>query len=54
VPAGAKAAGFATASLGVDAGSPTGAVGLYQRIGFTVTDTWIAERKPLPAAAQAR
>jgi len=43
----ARAAGFAAASLGVDADSPTGAVGLYQRAGFTVRETWIALMKPL-------
>lgn len=35
--AAAEAAGFETASLGVDAANPTGALGLYARIGFTVT-----------------
>jgi hypothetical protein len=40
-------AGFATASLGVDADSPTGAVGIYQPAGFTVQDIWIAHLKPL-------
>jgi mycothiol synthase len=43
----ARAAGFAAASLGVDADSPTGAVGLYERLGFTVMGTWVSERKPL-------
>lgn len=43
----ARAAGFVTASLGVDADSPSGAVGLYERLGFTATGTWISERKPL-------
>lgn len=32
----AAQAGKATASLGVDADSPTGAVAIYQRLGFTV------------------
>jgi mycothiol synthase len=46
-----SAAGFATASLGVDADSPTGAPGLYQRAGFTVRHTWTVQLKPvLPAA----
>ena len=35
----ARADGFVTASLGVDADSPTGAVGVYERLGFTVTRT---------------
>ncbi|WP_354644442.1 GNAT family N-acetyltransferase [Kitasatospora camelliae] len=45
--AAAREAGFATASLGVDAGSPTGALGLYEQVGFTVKDTWVAQLKPL-------
>jgi mycothiol synthase len=49
----ARGAGFATASLGVDADSPTGAVGLYQRVGFTVKDTWVTQLKPLLTAAPA-
>lgn len=32
----AAAAGFETSSLGVDAANPTGAFGLYERVGFTV------------------
>jgi mycothiol synthase len=43
----ARAAGFDTASLGVDADSPSGAVGLYERLGFTATGTWISQLKPL-------
>lgn len=44
----AKADGFDTATLTVDADSPTGAVGLYQRLGFMVSDsTAIAYRKML-------
>lgn len=39
--------GFATATLDVDADSPTGAVGLYQRLGFTPLDTWITHRKSM-------
>jgi mycothiol synthase len=42
-----RVAGFTSASLVVDADSPTGAVGLYQRIGFTVDHTSITESKPL-------
>ena len=45
----AKADGFDTATLDVDADSPTGAVGLYQRLEFAVRDTKIAHRKSLPA-----
>jgi mycothiol synthase len=47
----ARAAGFSTALLGVDADSPTGAVGLYERLGFTAAGTWISQRKPLMPAA---
>jgi len=47
---GARAAGFASASLGVDADSPTGALGLYQRAGFTVELTSVTNTKPLRAA----
>jgi ribosomal protein S18 acetylase RimI-like enzyme len=43
----ARAAGFDTASLGVDADSPSGAVGLYERLGFTAAGTWISHQKPL-------
>jgi mycothiol synthase len=46
--AGARA-GFDTASLAVDADSPTGAVALYERAGFAVVDTSIALHKQLPA-----
>ena len=51
--AAATAAGLTTASLGVDADSPTGALGLYERAGFTVTDTWIAQQKVVLAAEPA-
>jgi len=47
---GARAQGFASASLGVDADSPTGALGLYQRAGFTVMLTSVTHSKPLLAA----
>ncbi len=43
----AKAAGCTTASLVVDADSPTGALGLYQRAGFTVDHTAVTQAKPL-------
>ncbi|MCU7826210.1 GNAT family N-acetyltransferase [Kitasatospora sp. DSM 101779] len=43
----ARETGFATASLGVDADSPTGALGLYEHVGFTVKDSWIAQLKPI-------
>lgn len=47
--AAAKADGFDTATLDVDADSPTGAFGLYERIGFAVVDTRIVHRKVLRA-----
>jgi mycothiol synthase len=47
VLADAKAAGFGTASLGVDADSPTGAVGVYERVGFTVDHTEVTRCKKL-------
>ncbi len=43
----AKAAGFTTSSLVVDADSPTGALGLYQRAGFRVDHTSVTHSKPL-------
>jgi mycothiol synthase len=44
---GARADGFTTATLSVDADSPTGAVRLYERLGFAVTETWVSHRKEL-------
>ena len=43
----ATADGLVSASLSVDSDSPTGAVGLYERVGFTTQDTWIVTRKAL-------
>lgn len=43
----AKAAGFGQVSLKVDADSPTGALGLYQRTGFVVDHSDIAQAKSL-------
>jgi mycothiol synthase len=43
----ARADGCDRAALGVDAGSLTGAVRLYERVGFTVDRTWTAYRKRL-------
>jgi mycothiol synthase len=45
----AKAAGLATASLDVDSGSLTGAVGVYERAGFTVEASRTVYEKTLPA-----
>jgi ribosomal protein S18 acetylase RimI-like enzyme len=43
----ASEAGFSSGSLIVDADSPTGAVGLYERVGFTVKHTSITQAKSL-------
>jgi len=43
----ARGAGFTSASLVVDADSPTGALGLYERVGFTVDHTSVTQSKPL-------
>jgi mycothiol synthase len=43
----ARADGYDQASLGVDADSLTGAVRLYERVGFTVALTWTAYRNRL-------
>jgi ribosomal protein S18 acetylase RimI-like enzyme len=43
----ARAAGFDSASLMVDADSPTGALGLYGRIGFRAENSWVAQRRPI-------
>ena len=43
----ARAEGYDQASLGVDAESLTGAVRLYERVGFTVDNTWTAYQKHL-------
>lgn len=45
----AQADGFDTASLGVDADSPTGAPSVYQRLGFRPAKTWVAQRKLIKA-----
>lgn len=44
----ARQDGCAIASLHVDADSPTGALGLYQRLGFTVSSTNISQLKDVP------
>ena len=43
----ARADGYDQASLGVDADSLTGAVRLYEQVGFTVRKTWTSYRKQL-------
>ena len=44
---GARAAGFTSASLGVDTDSPTGATDLYRSLGFEPQKTFTTWRKPL-------
>lgn len=43
----ARSAGFTAASLSVDADSPTGAFGLYQRAGFAIRTTSVTQVKDL-------
>lgn len=45
--------GMTAARLGVDGTNPTGALGVYQRQGFTELMMWIAQRKPFPAGVGA-
>jgi mycothiol synthase len=49
VLAAAGAAGKRTAALGVDADSPTGAVGVYERVGFAVESRAVTYALPLAA-----
>ena len=42
-----RAAGIDAASLGVDSQNPTGAVGLYERVGFTVNRRFVRLRRPM-------
>ncbi|HJP89095.1 MAG TPA: GNAT family N-acetyltransferase [Candidatus Limnocylindrales bacterium] len=46
-----RARGMAVARLGVDAENPTGALGVYERLGFTPLRGWATQRKPFPDAA---
>jgi ribosomal protein S18 acetylase RimI-like enzyme len=46
-------AGFGTVSLGVDAHNPTGAVGVYERVGFTVESRGVTYLRALPARSPA-
>lgn len=43
----AKEAGFQRVALGVDAENPTGALGLYEMLGFRTKQKWISHRLPL-------
>ena len=46
----ARAHGFATASLDVDTENPTGALGVYEKSGFAVTDTWVTYARSVEVA----
>jgi ribosomal protein S18 acetylase RimI-like enzyme len=43
----AAQAGYKRSGLGVDADNPTGALGLYESLGFTVHSKWITYSLPL-------
>jgi mycothiol synthase len=43
----AARAGYQRSALGVDADNPTGALGLYERLGFAVSSKWISYGLPL-------
>jgi mycothiol synthase len=43
--------GYATASLDVDSENPTGAIGVYEKSGFAVTDTWVTYARPIEVTA---
>lgn len=43
--------GFDTASLNVDAENPTGALGVYEKSGFEIVDTWVTHARDLSPAA---
>jgi ribosomal protein S18 acetylase RimI-like enzyme len=47
VMAEAAKAGYQRAGLGVDADNPTGALGLYERLGYSVNGKWISYGLPL-------
>jgi mycothiol synthase len=40
--------GYATASLQVDSENPTGALGVYEKSGFAVIDTWVTYARAIP------
>jgi mycothiol synthase len=42
-----RAGGYRRSALGVDTANPSGALGLYERAGFAVRDTWVTWLKPL-------
>jgi mycothiol synthase len=43
----ASAEGKTGATIGVDAQSPTGAVGVYERAGFSVASSWVSYQRPV-------
>jgi mycothiol synthase len=43
-----RAGGMDTASLGVDTENPTGAVGIYERVGFVVNRRFVRLRRAVP------
>jgi mycothiol synthase len=45
----AAQAGYQRASLGVDADNPTGALGLYESLGFTVHNRYVNYQLPIPS-----
>ncbi len=47
---GVRDEGFSSATLGVDADNPTGALGVYEAVGFSVTTRQRAYRRPLEGA----
>jgi mycothiol synthase len=47
---GARDAGMTSATLGVDAQNPTGALGVYEAVGFEVSRRSRAYRRPLNPA----
>jgi mycothiol synthase len=49
-----KAAGYDAVTLGVDAANPTGALGLYERLGFVVVKRFVVYSKPVSQSAGAQ
>jgi mycothiol synthase len=47
----ARESGYATASLQVDSENQTGALGVYERCGFAVVDTWVTYARGIETAA---
>ena len=43
----ARDEGYVTASLDVDSENPTGAIGVYEKSGFAVVDTWVTYARPI-------